>query len=169
MVYMLPQCTLTCSAGAATKSKTEMSFHPSRDDSPPVARPAQNAQYENVTRAATGTKEKTSTPPKLKSQSVGARHNEAFISGPKDDRPVLTEEMILKARTVAEVAAVLHIEKKTLQNRISADKLSPSPNPKFPKYFTLGQDGEKLFPREWTLEWLQRNIQISGFQTKAKF
>ena len=77
--------------------------------------------------------------------------------------------MILKARTVAEVAAVLHIEKKTLQNRISADKLSPSSNPKFPKYFTLGQDGEKLFPREWTLEWLQRNIQISGFQTGAKF
>ena len=165
---MFPQCTLTCAVGAVTKSKT-MSFHPSSVDTR-VARPAQHVQYENATRAAVGKENKASSAPKLKRQSVGAGCDEVFISGPKDDRPVLTEDMILNARTVTEVAEdVLRLEKKTLQNRLSSDKKNPSPNPKFPRYFTLGKDGEKLFPREWTFEWLQRNVHISGFPTEAKF
>jgi hypothetical protein len=154
--------------GTVIKSK-KMSFQPSRDDTHHVARPVQNVQYEDATRTATSTKNKSPTTPKLKRQSVGAGCAEAFISGPKDDWPILTAEMVLNSRTVAEVADLLHISKKTLQNRLSADKVNPSPNPNFPMYFKLGKDGEPLFPREWTNDWLQRNIQMSGVSPNAKF
>ena len=74
--------------------------------------------------------------------------------------------MMDQSRTVSELAVVLRIEKKTLQNRLSDVK---NPNRNHPRYFTLGYKGEKLFPREWTAEWLQREIKISGISPKAKF
>jgi hypothetical protein len=142
-----------------------MTFHPSRDDNSYVARPAQHVQYEDVTRSGVSTKHKSSSHAKVHRHPHGGAINAAAVSGVSKERPILTMEMIQTSLDTGQLAAILGIQKKTLQNRLSD---TTNPNPNYPRYFTLGVGGEKRFPLAWIDEWLQENIQISDNAPRAK-
>jgi hypothetical protein len=80
-----------------------------------------------------------------------------------EKRRTLTSEMLQKAVTTGQLADLLQIDLKTLQNRINQNQVKD-----FPEFITLPGSKTRMFPVEWINEWRQQRTWIYGAVTKVQ-
>ena len=80
-----------------------------------------------------------------------------------EKRKTLTREMLQKAVTTGQLADLLQIDIKTLQNRINQNQVKD-----FPEFITLPGSKTRIFPVEWINEWRLQRTWIYGAVTKVQ-
>lgn len=143
-----------------------MTFSPSDNGSHSNAHPAHQLQNDTAIARVVNAKRKANVDPKPANReldrALGIRRPQPVRRTEEEKRKSITVKMIQEALTVKQLAEVLRIAAKTLQNR-----LSDKENGDYPEYVRVPGSKAKLFPKDWIDEWLQ-NTWIHGTVTKVR-
>ena len=96
-------------------------------------------------------------------RAFGIRMPQRILRTELEKRKTLTSEMLEKAVTTRQLADLLQIEVKTLQNRIHQNQVND-----YPDYVTLPGSTIRIFPTEWIVEWRQQKTWIHGAVTRVQ-
>ena len=96
-------------------------------------------------------------------RAFGIRMPQRTMRSKLEKRKTLTSEMLQKAVTTVQLADLLQIDLKTLQNRINQNQVKD-----FPEFITLPGSKTRMFPVEWINEWRLQRTWIYGAVTKVQ-
>jgi hypothetical protein len=96
-------------------------------------------------------------------RAFGIRMPQRTMRTELEKRKTLTSEMLKQAVTTGQLADLLQIDLKTLQNRINQNQVKD-----FPEFITLPGSKTRVFPVEWINEWRRQTTWIYGAVTKVQ-